>query len=307
MRALTPFNGFYASYSESDLYEARNFLEQAVLIDPQYGRVYAMLSSTYLSSWIHPLDDDYLNPAAIARAHQLARRAVETGPNLPIAHEHLGLALAFMGRHDESIATFERAAALNTNFVSGRFGLALVYAGEPARAIRVLAAYGRLDPFYPASPAGFLGFACHMLKKYDDAMAPLVECTSRAPNFRAGHCWLAANYARLGELGAARSAIAEVSRLSPKFTIEQTEAIDEVQTIQGRRALLQQFAPGGVARGMTIVSPPLDEPPNDRFGSRLAAHEPASGTRHRRTNPLLRCPLPVWPPWLPIAATFAIQ
>jgi hypothetical protein len=52
-------------------------------------------------------------------------------------------------------------------------------------------------------------------------MAPLLECTSRAPNFRSGHCWLAANYVRLGELGAARREIAEALRPSPKFTIEQ--------------------------------------------------------------------------------------
>ena len=249
MRALAPFNAFYASYSASDLYEARHFLEQALLIDPQYGRVYAMLSSTYLSAWIHPLDNGYLNPAAIARAHQLARRAVETGPNLPIAHEHLGLALAFMGRHDESIAAFERAAVLNPNFVSGRFGLALVYAGEPARAIRVLAAYRRLDPFYLASPAGFLGFAYHMLKKYDDATAPLVECTSWAPNFRAGHCWLAANYVRLGELGAARREITEVFRLSPKFTIEQQRQLTKFKRSEDAEHFFSSLRRAGLPEG----------------------------------------------------------
>ena len=116
MRALAPFNAFYASYSASDLYEARHFLEQALLIDPQYDRVYAMLSSTYLSAWIHPLDDDYLNPVAIARAYRLARRAVETGPNLPIAHEHLGLALAFMGRHDESNCRLRKGRSAEPEF-----------------------------------------------------------------------------------------------------------------------------------------------------------------------------------------------
>jgi adenylate cyclase len=221
MRALVPFSAFYASYQAADLYEARRFLEQALRIDPQYGRLYAMLSCTYLSSWIHQLNDDYLSPAALARAYELARRAVETGPNLPIAHEHYGFVLSYMGRHDEAISAFERAAALNPNFVTGRFGLALVYAGDPARAIEVLATYRRLEPFYPGSPAGFLGLAYHMLKDYKDAMAPLLECTSRAPNFRSGHCWLAANYVRLGELGAARREVAEALRLSPNFTIAQ--------------------------------------------------------------------------------------
>jgi adenylate cyclase len=249
MRALAPFNAFYASYRASDLYEARHFLEQALRIDPQYGRVHAMLSCTYLSAWIHQLDGDYLNPAALARAHELARRAVESGPNLPIAHENLGFALAFMGRHDESIAAFERAAALNPNFVTGRFGLALVYAGEPARAIKVLAAYRRLEPFYPGSPAGFLGLAYHMLNKYQDATAPLLECTSRAPKFRSGHCWLAANYVRLGELGAARREIAEALRLSPKFTIEQQRRLMKFKRSEDAEHFFSSLRRAGLPEG----------------------------------------------------------
>lgn len=225
MRGMGPFDSFYASYSVSDLYEARQLFGRALSIDPHYARAHALLSSTYLSAWIHPLDDDYLNSAVLERAHQIARRAVQLGPNLPVAHEHLGLVLTFMGRHGESIAAFDRVAALNPNVTSGRFGLALVRAGEPERAIRIIEAVRRLDPFYPAAPAGFLGFAYHMLKRCEEALPPLLECTSRAPNFRSGHYWLAANYAQLGQLDEARREIAEGLRLAPTFTVEEQKQL----------------------------------------------------------------------------------
>ncbi len=57
---------------------------------------------------------------------------------LPQARAQLGHVLLFKRQHDAAIAEFERAFALNPNFIDYRFGLALMYAGEPARAIEVL-------------------------------------------------------------------------------------------------------------------------------------------------------------------------
>ncbi len=179
-----------------------------------------MLSNIYLCAYVHRLDDDYLNTSTLERAHQIASKAVQLAPNLTIGHEHLGLVLSFMRRHKEAIAEFERATALNPNFSNWRFGLALVHAGEAERAIRMLGVITRLDPFYPAAAAGFFGLAYYMLKRYAEASPWLLECTSRAPNFRGGHNWMAANYAQLGQLDEARREIAEVLRLDPTFTLD---------------------------------------------------------------------------------------
>ena len=217
------FGSFLTSYKVEDLYDARQLLQNALLIDPNYARAHAVLSNIHLCAWLHPLDDDYLDTDALERAHQIARRAVQLDPKLPVAHEHLGLVLTFMGRHGEAIAEFEKAAALNPNFSNWRFGLALVRAGEPERAIGGMVEITRLDPFYTPAAAGFLGAAYYMLKRYEEALPPLLECTSRAPNYRSGHCWLAANYAQLGRLQEARREIAAVMHLDPKSTIDGTQ------------------------------------------------------------------------------------
>ena len=113
----------------------------------------------------------------------------------------------------------DRAFALNPNYVDWQFGLALVVAGQPRRAVSVLEACMRLDPFYAPIASGVLGFAHYMLKQYAQALPALRDCVSRAPNLRAGHSWLAATYAQMGQLEEARAAVAEARRIQSSYTI----------------------------------------------------------------------------------------
>jgi adenylate cyclase len=223
MRASAIYSAFRLSFNVADLYEARQLLDRSISLDPNYARAYAMLSSTHLLAWTYALDEDHLSPTALGRAHRLARKAVELDPNLPIAHAHLGYVLTFQGQHEQSIAEFEKAMALNPNFTDWRFGIALNRSGHPARAAQVVETHMRYDPFYAPAAPGVLGLARYMLKQYSETLPPMRECTSRAPNFRSGHVWLAANLAQLGRLDEARAEAAEVLRIEPKYTIDGTE------------------------------------------------------------------------------------
>jgi adenylate cyclase len=129
--------------------------------------------------------------------------------------------LIFKGQHDAGIAEFERAFALNPNFIDHRYARALIFAGEPARAIEVLQVNMRLDPFQPLLRAtGWLGSANYMLKRYGEAVRLLREITSRLPNLLWPHTLLTSAYAQTGQLEEARKEAAEVLRINPGFTIE---------------------------------------------------------------------------------------
>ncbi|HKD31380.1 MAG TPA: tetratricopeptide repeat protein [Xanthobacteraceae bacterium] len=205
--------------AEALLYEARRLLEQCLAIDPDYARAAAMLANTHLFAYLEPLDGDYLRPAALDRAVELAQRAVHLDPRLPEARAQLGQVLLCKGRHDDALAEFERAFALNPNFIDHRYALALILAGEPARAIEVLELNMRLDPFR-TGPFQFMGVAHYMLKRYGEAVRWLRESASRRPNMQASHAMLAAAYAQSGQLEEARYEAAEVLRINPGFTIE---------------------------------------------------------------------------------------
>jgi len=225
MRAADTFNSHWSSLNVQDLYETRRLLEHSLSIDPNYARAYAMLSLTYTTAWFNPFDADHLALATLDRAHQLAIKGVQLDPNLSQGRAQLGCVLANKGRHEAAIAEFERAIVLNANYSDGRFVLCLVLAGEATRAIEVSASHMRLDPFYVPWVPSWMGLACYMLERYSEALPLLRECVSRAPNYLAGHVWLAAAYAQLGLLQEARTEAAEVLRIEPSYTIERTPAI----------------------------------------------------------------------------------
>ena len=205
------------------LYEARRLLERSIELDPNYAHAYVMLSHTYLAAWTHPLNEDHLRPAALERAHDLARRSIQLGPDLSVAHAQLARVMTFEGQHEQAIAGFEKAVSLNPNFTDWYFGMALLRAGEPASAITNIETHMRYDPFCSPWALGQLGLAHYALKEYSKALPPLRDLVSRLPNMRQGHVWLAASLAQLERLDEAHTEMAEILRIDPTYTINGTQ------------------------------------------------------------------------------------
>jgi adenylate cyclase len=222
LQAADALASFNASFNKEDLYKTRHLVQQSLARDPDYARSYAILARTYDAAWIHPLDSDHLNPGALDQAHQLARKAVQLDANLPLAHVCLGVVQTFKREHDAAIAEFERAIALNPNYVDWPFAMALVFAGYSRRAINVFETYRRLDPFFAPVASAFWGMAHYMLKEYSKALPLLRDFVSQAPESRNGHVLLAAIHAQLGQLEEASAQAAAVLRLQPSYTITGT-------------------------------------------------------------------------------------
>jgi adenylate cyclase len=225
LRGAEAFFLHYSRRTKASLYDARRLLEQSLAIDPGYARAAAMLSWTHFHAYTEPFDGDYLNPAALDRAVELAGMAVHLDPRLPQARAQLGHALLYKRRHDAAIAEFERAFALNPNFIDYRYAVALIYAGESERALKVLEAGIRLDPFPWPAAFGAMGLANYLLKRYGEAVRLCGEYVSRVPNLQGPHLFLAPAYAQLGQLEEARAEAAEVLRINPGFTIERHKRI----------------------------------------------------------------------------------
>lgn len=219
MRAAAAWALFQASWKLESLLETRQHLADSLSIDSAYARAYALLASTHRVAWLNPVNEEYLNPIALERAIELARRAIELDPNLPEAYAELGYSIIRTGNIDAAAAAVERAMALNPNIADYRIAMVLFSVGEPARAIEIAKAQMRLDPFHPHFAPLIAGEACYVLKQYHDAQRWLREATGRAPNHQYGHAFLAATYAQMGQLEDAHAQAAEVLRLNPKYTI----------------------------------------------------------------------------------------
>ena len=218
LQAVEASVSFSSSRNVANDEEARRLLQQSLAIDPNYARSYARLAHTYTGSWVNPAHKDFLNPAALERAHECARKAVQLDRKLPQAHVALGWVLAYKHQHDAAIAAFEKAVTLNPNYVNWRFGMALIFAGASKRAIEVVHAYMRLDPFYAPYASLVLAYAHYMLKQYSQALSPLRDFAAQAPTWWAGRSLLAATLAQMGHIDEARSEAAEALRLAPNFT-----------------------------------------------------------------------------------------
>jgi adenylate cyclase len=205
--------------SKSAVDEARRLATEALAIDPGYARSHALLSKIEWWTYVEPVNEHYLQPATLARAHDLAQRAVQLAPDVPEAHAQLGWTLTFRREHRFGIEEFQRAFALNGSFVDNRFALALTYAGVPSEAIAFLDANINLDPFQPFDSFGFRGHAQYLLGDYDRAARTLSVYPSRAPIVRVLALWLAASYAQAGDVEGARDAARSVLRIEPEFSI----------------------------------------------------------------------------------------
>jgi adenylate cyclase len=222
LRGAEAHSLYLGRLTKASLYDSRRLLEQSIAVDPNYARAYALLSSAHLTAYYEPIDGDYANPVVLDRALELAEMAVQLDSRLPPAHAALGWALLWKRRHDAAVAQFERAFALNPNFIDHQFGLVLIMVGEPARAIEMLETNMRLDPFAPVVfSRGLTGSANYMLGRYAEAVALLSEWTSHHPNLQVPHLWLASAHAQLGEIDEAKAEAAQVLRINPGFTIEQ--------------------------------------------------------------------------------------
>ena len=173
--------------------QARQMLEKAIALDPQYAEAYASLGWTYSLEWIWRWSAD---PQTLERALALVQQALALDDSLPFAHSSLGWLYAQKQQYDQAIAEGERAVALDPNNADSYVRQAEVFnfAGRPEDALRALEQAMRLNPRYSPFDLVQLGWAYNSTGRYAEAIATLKEAISRNPNFMAAHLFLAISY-----------------------------------------------------------------------------------------------------------------
>jgi adenylate cyclase len=220
MRGDQALRAYELSWAENHLlYEARGHFTEGHKADPGSSRICAMLGHTYVRAYSDPTDPELGNLDALNQGHEWISKAVRLDSNDPLARALLGWTFIWMRQPDAAVREYEAAFALNPNFWDPRFAGALVYSGASLRALEVVQAHVRLDPFHPPYVHAHRGHALYMLKRYAEAVTPLRECIRRGPQVLLGHVWLAATLVRLGQRAEAQEIIAEVMLRAPKLNL----------------------------------------------------------------------------------------
>jgi serine/threonine protein kinase/Tfp pilus assembly protein PilF len=179
--------------------KGREYLEEAVVVDPNYALAYAGMSSYYWGSsfW------GYLNPKeALPKAKSAALEAIRLDDALAEAHCSLGAALAacdFDWTNAEG--EFRRALQLNPASPDAHFGYSifLIAAGRLDEAAAEIGWALQQDPLSPLLNT-MRGVVTCYAHQYDTAIAQLLQTIELDPNFYYAHAFLAVCYRLKGQV-----------------------------------------------------------------------------------------------------------
>ena len=93
-------------------------------------------------------------------------------------------------------------------------------AGKPAEGIDLAKKAMRLDPYYPASSALYLGNCYYWSGRYEEALEAFKNALSLNPDFGPALRKTAAIYAELGRMDEARAEMGELLRVVPEASLE---------------------------------------------------------------------------------------
>jgi len=215
-------NWIYSKGTKELVTKARQLLEEAILLDPNYALAYCILAGTHLLEiWLGLSKSPQ---ESVNRAIELCQRAIAMDSSLAQAHMRLGYIYAAMIRqHDKGIAEGEKALALAPNsadIVNGH-AMILTYAGRLNEAIPLYREALRLNPKPPNNYYRHFAVALREAGQYDEAIVQLKKAIEQEPNDPLAYLVLTTVYSYAGHQEEACSAVAEVLRIRPTFHIEQ--------------------------------------------------------------------------------------
>src|SRR5262245_1416070 len=196
-----------AKYTREGVSKGRDYLEQAIALDPLYALAYAGLAFNYIaaSDWYMPSKD------ALAKTDAAARKALALDDQLSEAHTSLAIALWwYEWNWSGAEAEFRRAIELNSNDARPHefYGWFLVSIGRREEALAENNRARQLDPLSSETNV-IVGQTLYFVRRYDEAVAQLRSTLEMDQNYWLAHSFLGRTYEQQGKL---TDAIAEFQR-----------------------------------------------------------------------------------------------
>ncbi|MBS0524531.1 MAG: winged helix-turn-helix domain-containing protein [Proteobacteria bacterium] len=197
--------------------EAREALEHAIKLDPNYASAYAALAETYYVAtsmgWAEA-------PAtSLGQAEEMANKALSLDESEVRAHVILGRIHVVYRRYDQAKAEMDRAVAINPNDAHGIAGRGNVemWLGKTDAAIASLEMARRLDPELSTMDRFALSLAYYLKGRYEEAIAEAETNLRRSPGASFSRVLLAAAYAQNGQTEDAARVAGMIHRLDVTF------------------------------------------------------------------------------------------
>jgi len=197
----------YRLSTPEDSIKAISYLENAIELDPNFGRAHAALAATYWriydNNWAKSTGVSY--PDALEKTNRHLEQALRYPT--PLTHRTAAKQYFYFRRWDEAMDQAEQAIALDPNDPNGYEAMSslLVNLGRAAEGLDFIKKAIRLDP--QSDYLYQLGKAQFHLERYDEAAATMLRATKLNSLDEWNYFLLAAAYGHLGREQEAKSAI----------------------------------------------------------------------------------------------------
>ena len=201
----------YQAFTKSGMLAALDLFDRAIAIDPDYGWAIGMALACHAHMIVNDWAED--REAHVSQIKALTARALRCGGDDPEVLLNVAGAMQMTGADQQAVAVMiDRAMALNPGS-SGVWlisGVQRLNAGQPDLAFQHMDTALRLDPFsrFLHIVLGIQGAARFIQTRFADAIQLLNQSIQLRPEWGFCHPFLAASYANLGDVAAARKAIA---------------------------------------------------------------------------------------------------
>jgi len=206
-------------WSKESEAKARELLQQALTIDPDYIDAWLLLASTHMVDARFGYGDsrkESLRAAEEALMRALAVDNTHSGP-----YSQFGSIYLWKGEYDKAIEMREKALTLNPNNSGAYAGLAwaLFASGRPEQALETIRRAMRLNPSYPDWWLMILEESYRLSGHYDEAIETIKEELRRYENYFT-RTRLALYYAQTGRDEEARAEIERALRIRPDMNLK---------------------------------------------------------------------------------------
>ena len=211
-------------FTKEDNAHARDLLNKAIRLDPQFAQAYVGLAWTYYLEHLFGWNDAAAKP--LEHAGGAARKALALDNSDAEAHRVMGEILILRREYEQARVEYLKALDLNPNNadILANWGFNMAALGIDAQAgIEVIKKAIRLNPHHPDWYDRVLGNAAYRARNYEAAIAVLNNVKQHV---RLSRAVLAASYAQLGQLDAASAQVNETLKLDPDATVERLSKIE---------------------------------------------------------------------------------
>jgi adenylate cyclase len=219
---------YHLRFTKDDDAKARQWVEKAIALDPEFGEAYALLGWIY---WNDAWSQWSENPQSdLQRSSELAAKALALDDSNTDALALRCDADWMQRRFDQAVADGERAVAINPNYADGYRALsdALASFAKPEEALRAAEKAIRLNPAAQDYYGYALGNAYVQMGRYQEAITVLKRNLSLYPNNVVAHLAIVIAYAELGQDQDAHAEAAAIMRISPHFAASSLKGLPNV-------------------------------------------------------------------------------